>query len=194
MNPDKLLEGQVSNEEEEEEDYVPGDSDEDDDDDLEYEYDSEYETESSTDSEEGLNVTVRTVMGQEFNFVVLPDSTVIDLKMAIFVNLNRMHPDTQVLNMLMQMVVVLIRDHFEVADHILLTLILLWKVLTYLGEEMEEDEETMADYDIQVGWPCLEPGGSTHWSQNVSFFRTAPLFCCSQSWPAGSSAIPTGGP
>ena len=101
MNPDKLLEGQVSNEEEEEEDYVPGDSDEDDDDGLEYEYDSEYETESSTDSEEGLNVTVRTVMGQEFNFVVSPESTVIDLKMAIFVNLNRMHPDTQVLKMSM---------------------------------------------------------------------------------------------
>ena len=151
MNPDKLAEGQVpKEEEEEEEDYMPGDSDKDDDDDLEYEYDSEYESESSTDSEEGLNVTVRTVMGQEFNFVVLPDSTVIDLKMAIFVNLNRMHPDTQVLNMLMQMVVVLIRDHFEGADHILQTLILLWKVLTYLGEEMEEDEETMADYDIQV--------------------------------------------
>ena len=155
MNPDKLAEGQVPKEEEEE-DYVPGDSDEDDDDDLEYGYDSEYESETSIDSEEGLNVTVRTVMGQEFNFVVLPDSTVIDLKMAIFVNLNRMHPDTQVLNMLMQMEVVLIRDHFEVADHILLTLILLWKVLTYLGEEMEEDEETMADYDIQV----LQPGGS----------------------------------
>ena len=166
MNPDKLLEGQLSNEEEEEE-YVPGDSDEDDDDDLEYEYDSEYETESSTDSEEGLNVTVRTVMGQEFNFVVSPDSTVIDLKMAIFVNLNRMHPDTQVLKMLMKMVVVLIRDHFEVADHIFLTLNLLWKVLTYLGEEMEEDEETMADYDIQVGWP----GGSTHWSQNFLIFQ-----------------------
>ena len=116
MNPDKLAEGQLPKEEEEE-DYVPGDSDEDDDDDLEYEYDSEYETESSTDSEEGLNVTVRTVMGQEFNFVVSPDSTVIDLKMAIFVNLNRMHPDTQVLNMLMQMVVVLIRDHFDRADH-----------------------------------------------------------------------------
>ena len=164
MNPDKLLEGQVSSEEE---DYVPGDSDEDDDDDLEYEYDSEYETESSTDSEEGLNVTVRTVMGQDFNFVVLPDSTVIDLKMAIFVNLNRMHPDTQVMNMLMQMVVVLIRDHFEVAYHILLTLILLWKVLTYLGEEMEEDEETMADYDIQVGWSR----GSTPWSQNFLIFQ-----------------------
>ena len=150
MNPEKLAEGQVPKEEEEE-DYVPSDSDEDDDDDLEYEYDSEYESESSTDSEEGFNVTVRTVMGQEFNFVVLPDSTVIDLKMAIFVNLNRMHPDTQVLNMLMQMVAVLmIRDHFEGAAHILLTLILLWKVLTYLGEEMEEDEETMADYDIQV--------------------------------------------
>ena len=168
MRPDKMAEGQVSNkeEEDEEEDYVPGDSDEDDDDDLEYEYDSEYESESSTDSEEGFTVTVRTVMGQEFNFVVLPDSTVIDLKMAIFVNLNRMHPDTQVLNMLMQMVAVLmIRDHFEGADHILLTLILLWKVLTYLGEEMEEDEETMADYDIQVGWS----EGSTPWSQNVSF-------------------------
>ena len=118
MNPDKLLEGQVSNEEEEEEeDYVPGDSDEDDDDDLEYEYDSEYETESSTDSEEGLNVTVRTVMGQEFNFVVSPDSTVIDLKMAIFVNLNRMHPDTQVLKILMQMVGIFIRDRADGADH-----------------------------------------------------------------------------
>ena len=191
MNPDKMAEGQVpKEEEEEEEDYVPGDSDEDDDDDLEYEYDSEYESESSIDSEEGFNVTVRTVMGQEFNFVVLPDSTVIDLKMAIFVNLNRMHPDTQVLNMLMQMVVVFIRDHFEGADHILLTLILPWKVLTYLGEEMEEDEETMADYDIQVGWS----GESTPWSQNVSFSRTAPPFCCSQSWPAASSAIPTGDP
>ena len=188
MNPDKLAEGQGPKEEEEE-DYVPGDSDEDDDDDLEYEYDSEYESESSTDSEEGFNVTVRTVMGQEFNFVVLPDSTVIDLKMAIFVNLNRMHPDTQVLNMLLKMVVVLIRDHFEGADHILLTLILPWKVLTYLGEEMEEDEETMADYDIQVGWS----GESTPWSQNVSFFRTAPPFCSSQRWPAASSAIPTGG-
>ena len=193
MNPDKLAEGQVpkeEEEEEEEEDYMPGDSDKDDDDDLEYEYDSEYESETSIDSEDGLNVTVRTVMGQEFNFVVLPDSTVIDLKMAIFVNLNRMHPDTQVLNMLMQMVVLLIRDHFDRADHILLTLILLWKVLTYLGEEMEEDEETMADYDIQVGWSR----GSTPWSQNVSFFRTAPRFCSSQSWPADSSAIPTGGP
>ena len=117
MNPDKLAEGQVPKEEEEEEDYMPGDSDKDDDDDLEYEYDSEYESETSTDSEDGLNVTVRTVMGQELNFVVLPDSTVIDLKMAIFVNLNRMHPDTQVLNMLMQMVVLLIRDHFDRADH-----------------------------------------------------------------------------
>ena len=117
MNPDKLLEGQVSNEEEEEEDYVPGDSDEDDDDGLEYEYDSEYETESSTDSEEGLNVTVRTVMGQEFNFVVSPDSTVIDLKMAIFVNLNRMHPDTQVLKMSMQMVVIFIRDRADHKNH-----------------------------------------------------------------------------
>ena len=114
MNPDKLAEGQVpkEEEEEEEEDYVPGDSDEDDDDDLEYEYDSEYESESSIDSEEGLNVTVRTVMGQEFNFVVSPDSTVIDLKMAIFVNLNRMHPDTQVENLL-----VLTPTMLTLADH-----------------------------------------------------------------------------
>ena len=156
MNPDKVAEGQVpKEEEEEEEDYVPGDSDEDDDDDLEYEYDSEYESESSTDSEEGLNVTVRTVMGQEFNFLVTPDSTVIDLKMAIFVNLNRMHPDTQVLKMSMlwwlySSEIALMALTIKVT---LLILILLSKVLTYLGEEMEEDEETMADYDIQVGRP-----------------------------------------
>ena len=167
MNPDKLLEGQLSEEEEEEEDYVPGDSDEDDDDDLEYEYDSEYETESSTDSEEGLNVTVRTVMGQEFNFVVSPDSTVIDLKMAIFVNLNRMHPDTQVLKMSMlwwlySSEIALMALTIKVT---LLILILLSKVLTYLGEEMEEDEETMADYDIQVG----RPEGSTPWSTATTF-------------------------
>ena len=185
MNPDKLAKDQEG---EEDEDYIPGEVDEEENDDN-YEYDSDYDSESSTDLDEGMEVTVKTVMGQEFNFVVSPESTVIDLKMAIFVNLNRMHPDTQVLNMLMQMVVVLIRDHFEGADHILLTLILPWKVLTYLGEEMEEDEETMADYDIQVGWS----GESTPWSQNVSFSRTAPPFCCSQSWPAASSAIPTGG-
>ena len=40
-----------------------------------------------------------------------------------------------------------------IIEIILLVLILLSKVLTYLGEEMEEDEETMADYDIQVGRP-----------------------------------------
>ena len=57
-------------------------------------YDSECESESSIDFE--IRVTVRTVMGQEFNFMVTLDTTVIDLKMAIFVNLNRMHPDTQV--------------------------------------------------------------------------------------------------
>ena len=144
MNPDKRSEEKKG--EEEEEDYIPEEVDEEESDDN-LEYDSDYE--SSID-EEGMEVTVRTVMGQELNLVVTLDTTVIDLKMAIFVNLNRMHPDTQVLNMLMQMVVVLIRDHFEGADHILLTLILPWKVLTYLGEEMEEDEETMADYDIQV--------------------------------------------
>ena len=183
MKPDKLAENKES------EEHAPVEVDEEESDDN-LEFNSEFESESSIDLEEEIGVTVRTVMGQELNFVVTSDTTVINLKMAIFVNLNRMHPDTQVLNMLMQMVVVLIRDHFEGADYILLTLILLWKVLTYLGEEMEEDEETMADYDIQVGWP----GGSTHWSQNVSFFRTAPRFCSSQSWPVGSSAIPTGGP
>ena len=47
----------------------------------------------------------------------------------------------------------------------LLILILLSKVLTYLGEEMEEDEETMADYDIQVG----RPEGSTPWSTATIF-------------------------
>ena len=31
-----------------------------------------------------------------------------------------------------------------------LKLILVAQVLTYQGEEMEEDDETMADYDIQV--------------------------------------------
>ena len=113
MNPDKVAEGQVpKEEEEEEEDYVPGDSDEDDDDGLEYEYDSEYESESSTDSEEGFNVNVRTVMGQEFNFAVTLDTTVIDLKMAIFVNLNRMHPDTQVENLLVLTPIML-----TLADH-----------------------------------------------------------------------------
>ena len=32
----------------------------------------------------------------------------------------------------------------------MLTLMMATQVLTYQGEEMEEDEETMADYDIQV--------------------------------------------
>ena len=67
MNPDKLLEGQVSSEEE---DYVPGDSDEDDDDDLEYEYDSEYETESSTDSEAGVSILMS--YGENPHYVKLP--------------------------------------------------------------------------------------------------------------------------
>ena len=92
-NPDKLPKNQEG-EEEEEEEYIPDEVEEEEsDDDLEY--DSEYE--SSVDLDEGLGVTVRTVMGQEFNFMVTLDTTVIDLKMAIFVNLNRMHPDTQVI-------------------------------------------------------------------------------------------------
>ena len=32
----------------------------------------------------------------------------------------------------------------------MLTLMMATQVLTYQGEEMEEDEETMADYDVQV--------------------------------------------
>ena len=52
-----------------------------------------------------------------------------------------------------------------IIEIILLILILPSKVLTYLGEEMEEDEETMADYDIQVG----RPGGSTPWSTATTF-------------------------
>ena len=70
-------------------------------------YDSECESESSIDLEEEIGVTVRTVMGQEFNFVVTLDTTVIDLKMAIFVNLNRMHPDTQVENLLVLTLIML---------------------------------------------------------------------------------------
>ena len=97
MNPDKLAKDQEG---EEDEDYIPGEVDEEENDDN-YEYDSDYDSESSTDLDEGMEVTVKTVMGQEFNFMVTLDTTVFDLKMAIFVNLNRMHPDTQVLKMSM---------------------------------------------------------------------------------------------
>ena len=83
-------------------------------------YDSECE---SIDMEEEIRVTVRTVMGQEFNFVVTLDTTVIDLKMAIFVNLNRMHPDTQVENLLVLTLIML-----TLADH-MLTLALIMLVL-----------------------------------------------------------------
>ena len=33
---------------------------------------------------------------------------------------------------------------------LMLMILIVRQVLTYQGEEMEEDEETMADYDIQV--------------------------------------------
>ena len=92
MNPDKLAKDQEG---EEDEDYIPGEVDEEENDDN-YEYDSDYASESYTDLDEGMEVTVKTVMGQEFNFMVTLDTTVLDLKMDIFVNLNRMHPDTQV--------------------------------------------------------------------------------------------------
>ena len=94
MNPFKRSEEKKG--EEEEEEYIPEEVDEEESDDN-LEYDSDYE--SSID-EEGMEVTVRTVMGQELNLVVTLDTTVIDLKMAIFVNLNRMHPDTQVESLL----------------------------------------------------------------------------------------------
>ena len=103
MNPDKLAE----NKEGEEEEYIPAEVNEGESSDN-LEYDSEYESESSIDlEEEELGVTVRTVMGQELNFVVTLDTTVIDLKMAIFVNLNRMHPDTQVENLLVLTLIML---------------------------------------------------------------------------------------
>ena len=120
MNPDKLAE----NKEGEEEEYVTAEVDEGEESNDDLEYDSEYESdESSIDLEEAMGVTVRTVMGQEFNFVVTLDTTVIDLKMAIFVNLNRMHPDTQVENLLVLTLIML-----TLADH-MLTLALIMLVL-----------------------------------------------------------------
>ena len=106
MNPDKLAENKVG----EEEEYVPAEVDEGEESNDDLEYDSEYESESSIDLEEGMGVTVRTVMGQEFNFEVTLDTTVIDLKMAIFVNLNRMHPDTQV-TILLTLIMLTLADH-----------------------------------------------------------------------------------
>ena len=107
MNPDKLAENKVG----EEEEYVPAEVDEGEESNDDLEYDSEYESdESSIDLEEAIGVTVRTVMGQEFNFVVTLDTTVIDLKMAIFVNLNRMHPDTQV-TILLTLIMLTLADH-----------------------------------------------------------------------------------
>ena len=43
-----------------------------------------------------MTVTVRTMMGEEWEFLVSQTTSVIDLKMAIFTRLIRMHPDTQV--------------------------------------------------------------------------------------------------
>ena len=43
-----------------------------------------------------MTVTVRTMMGEEWEFLVSQKTSVVDLKLAIFTNLNRMHPDTQV--------------------------------------------------------------------------------------------------
>ena len=43
-----------------------------------------------------MTVTVRTMMGEEWEFLVSQTTSVIDLKQAIFTKLNRMHPDTQV--------------------------------------------------------------------------------------------------
>ena len=43
-----------------------------------------------------MTVTVKTMMGEEFELPVSQATSVLDLKQAIFTNLNRMHPDTQV--------------------------------------------------------------------------------------------------
>ena len=43
-----------------------------------------------------MTVTVRTIMGEEWDFLVSNSTSVIDLKLSIFTKLNRMHPDTQV--------------------------------------------------------------------------------------------------
>ena len=81
----------------------------------------------------------------------------------------------------------------------MLTLIMVTQVLTYQGEEMEEDEETMADYDIQVGRNvqfskyALPRHGQQQKVQNVkNLLRTVRPSCSSPSWPVASSATPTG--
>ena len=43
-----------------------------------------------------MTVTVRTMMGEEWDFLVSNSTSVIDLKLSIYTKLNRMHPDTQV--------------------------------------------------------------------------------------------------
>ena len=43
-----------------------------------------------------MTVTVKTMMGEAWEFLVSQTTSVIDLKMSIFTKLNKMHPDTQV--------------------------------------------------------------------------------------------------
>ena len=43
-----------------------------------------------------MTVTVRTMMGEEWDFLVSNSTSLIDLKLSIFTKLNRMHPDTLV--------------------------------------------------------------------------------------------------
>ena len=43
-----------------------------------------------------MTITVKTMMGEEWEFLVSKTTSVIDLKMNIFTKLNKMHPDTQV--------------------------------------------------------------------------------------------------
>ena len=43
-----------------------------------------------------MTVTVRTMMGEELELPVSQMTSVIDLKLAIFTKMNKMHPDTQV--------------------------------------------------------------------------------------------------
>ena len=81
-------------------------------------------------------------MGEEWDFLVSNSTSVIDLKLSIFTKLNRMHPDTQVSTLKIPW------DMWQC--HIVTPLRRFYQVLIYQGEEMEEDNETMAEYDIQA--------------------------------------------
>ena len=69
------------------------------------------------------------------------------------------------------------------------------QVLTYQGKEMEEDEETMRDYDIQVAKKHICAMLIIFYkmlSQDLFLFRTGQPFSSRPSWPVASSLTPTG--